>query len=348
MSTFLELFNSEIGNIKHVLTSLPFSHSDQRRQLPYFMDVYQVNGADFHRLNEQGSAFPLDANKFLKLGISLGNLIKLLQQDEEQFLEVQRKTQQFNRSVGGPLGTPQMQSSPQIPQTPALKQQALEGSYFDRRSSASATNPVVSTPAAIPGPVAPHQTRFAYNLLKILKNYDIGTGILLLISAQGSLGGQNDLPPPQMLTTSSSLTILGQPVVLSPIKLLSKQLLIEKLEINIELDNLFTYKTVLLLILRIYETILSQLEASGNSSVLTAVLARDFTSSSSSSSIFLTTSYSLSELALTIEEYLVLLKQIVLRFNAGVMEPFIQVVLATIVEVGVNERFSNMMKSLEM
>ncbi|RCK66566.1 hypothetical protein Cantr_03599 [Candida viswanathii] len=47
------------------------------------------------KLNQQPAKFPVDANKLLKLGISLGNLIKTLQIDEESYQQQHSQQRQL-------------------------------------------------------------------------------------------------------------------------------------------------------------------------------------------------------------------------------------------------------------
>ena len=51
------------------------------------------------KLNEQPLKFPVDANKLLKLGISLGNLIRTLQIDEESYQQQHNQQRQFLQNL---------------------------------------------------------------------------------------------------------------------------------------------------------------------------------------------------------------------------------------------------------
>lgn len=364
MASYLDVVSGEIASIKHMLASLPFDRTEglSHTKSPYFLDVYRVHRPEMLALNEDNGVFPLDASKLLKLGISLGNLLKSLQQDEEQYLEQQKKQQQFNKSLGGALIQPGSHSGLFQPAKSALYSDQLGSPYApsnDRRISASSgTNGGASF--QIPPP--PYQTRFVQNLLKILKNYDIGTAttysntpnfnsnsnntnnnnILQQTPSNLNLQSLQSLQP--VALSGSSTSTLSQQMQGSPIKLSSKQLLIEKLEINIQLDNLFTYKILLKLVQQIYEIIELQLEVSGGGGVLNGTVQKDV---SSSSSIFSTASYSSSDSSMTNDEYLQLLRLIVNRISTGIIEPFIQVIVTQIAERGVIERFGELLKSLD-
>lgn len=72
MSTFITTLDEEINYIQDLLQSIPFS-SDRTT---HFLKVYKISHQELMKLNEQPLKFPVDANKLLKLGISLGNLIR--------------------------------------------------------------------------------------------------------------------------------------------------------------------------------------------------------------------------------------------------------------------------------
>jgi hypothetical protein len=317
MPSYLDLVQGEVATINHMLVTLPFDRSEGHAQTkaPYFLDVYRVHRPEMQLLNEDTGRFPLDASKLLKLGILLGNLLKSRQQDEEASAAQQRQQHQFSRAVGGPLEDP----------------------FRERAAEAPAAAPAAAPPppppnvASVAQPAA-HQARFMLNLVQILKNYDVGEA-------------------PRASVASSSSTLSQAQA--SPIKLLSKQLLIEKLEINIDLDNLFTYKIVLKLLATIYEILAQQLIEFDNG---TAALTREAVpgaagggrDASLSLSIFLTASCGLADSgSMTLDEYLGTLRQVLARVSQGVIEPFVLVIVTSVAEKGVIDRFGELLKSLD-
>lgn len=312
MPSYLDLVQGEVTTISHMLATLPFDRSEGHPQTkaPYFLDVYRVHRPEMQLLNEDTGRFPLDASKLLKLGILLGNLLKSRQQDEEASAAQQRRQHQFSRAVGGPLEDP-----------------------FRERAAPTAAPPPPPPPdvASVAQPAA-HQARFMQNLVQILKNYDVGEA-------------------PRASVASSSSTLSQAQA--SPIKLLSKQLLIEKLEINIDLDNLFTYKIVLKLLATIYEILAQQLIEFDNG---TAALTREEApgaagggrDASLSLSIFLTASCGLADSgSMTLDEYLAALRQVLARVSQGVIEPFVLVLVTSVAEKGIIDRFGELLKSLD-
>lgn len=360
MTTYLDVFGGEIATIQHMLESLPFDRTEGHSQTksPYFLDVYRVHRPEMQLLNEDNGKFPLDASKLLKLGISLGNLLKSLQQDEEVYLEQEKKKQQFNKSLGGPLqGGPPSSAAPAVPlgsgaQISLPKPQLQQ--HFDP------VNPFLTDRKTInqlqQQSLPSYQTRFVQNLLKILKNYDIGTPVTMSSYSNNgsSLANFGQDTPGRHLSTTSSSSTLSQQVQSSPIKLSSKQLLIEKLEINIELDNLFTYKIVLKLVKTIYEIVDSQLNSSGSGAEVMYIHSRNSIGNSlsakdmsSSSSIFSTASYSSTDSSMSLDEYLQHLKQIVHRISVGIIEPFVLLIVTNVAEKGIIDRFGELLKSLD-
>lgn len=371
MSSYLDVVSGEIATIQHLLESLPFDRTEGHSQTksPYFLDVYRVHRPEMQLLNDVDGKFPLDASKLLKLGISLGNLLKSLQQDEEMFAEQQRKQQQLNKSLGVQQQQQQQQQQKLLPQPPSgaktqqlqpspqLHQYDVNNPFIERKLLAPSHPPppppggssaTVNSSSLVPTLPPPIQIRFVQNLLKVLKNYDIGSTV------------QDNVNRPPHLSTASSTSTLSQHMQNSPIKLSSKQLLIEKLEINIELDNLFTYKIVLKLLMKIYEIIEKQLQISGtgagtptnfggnnNSNITINGPSSPGRNMSSSSSIFSTTSYSSTDSSMSMDDYLLLLKQIVNRVSVGIIEPFVQVIVTNVAEKGIIDRFGELLKSLD-
>lgn len=159
------------------------------------------------------------------------------------------------------------------------KQQQSQQSNFTARLNSMATpkhfinsEPMDSQPF--------YQIKFIKNMLLILKNFDIGHDF----------------------KDSSSTTTLNQ-YQNSPIKLNSTQLLIEKLEININLDTLFIYKTLLTILVIVLKLLKSHYEYVDDDQ----------------GSIFLSGSENISA-----DEYNRLLNQILTRINNGLIEPLVK------------------------
>ncbi|KAG7195440.1 uncharacterized protein KQ657_003201 [Scheffersomyces spartinae] len=161
----------------------------------------------------------------------------------------------------------------------------------------------------------------------------------------------------------------------SPIKLTSKQLLIEKLEININLDLLFIYQVLFKLILRIYEIMkqgilqhqiptLGNLERgtlNGSDTVkppsslisdfnfsMNITMNHTLTTTNDSSSIFSSNSAASSDSSslCTPDEYVRLIKQVTDRISFGIIGPFVNIIVSEIVEPNINQGFHDVMVSL--
>lgn len=177
--------------------------------------------------------------------------------------------------------------------------------------------------------------RFAQNLFHILKNFDIGTFPYSAHRAKLA-------PVESDLTSGNGSQTSLNGVNASPIKLSSRQLLIEKLEINIRLDALFTYKVVLLLLLRIYD-VLEQ-------------LLREFSElpekrDGDTSSLFSYTSLNLSgtpvsELVLSTDDYVRLNRAILHRVDAGIVGPFVQTLVTELVDTNVTSAFQTLITNI--
>lgn len=158
----------------------------------------------------------------------------------------------------------------------------------------------------------------------------------------------------------------------SPIKLTSKQLLIEKLEININLDLLFIYQILFKLILRIYEIMkqgIVQHQVSSGIQERSALNSTDLgkppsmvgefnfsmnitmnnaQSANDSSSIFSSNSATSSDSSsiCSPDEYVRLVRQITDRISYGIIGPFVNIIVSEIVEPNINQGFHDVMVSL--
>lgn len=342
--SYVDVIDTEIANISHILDTIPFLARKPTR-LQFFLNVYRPEHHQMQALNrvgEDGNAevsFPVNANKLLKLGISLGNLIKSLQLDEELSQQQQAQQQQFVNNLNSKAGGK------------SVPRPAVPGAAYDPFSDASNT-PASQLSKALVG-LTGYQIKFLKNLLVLLKNFDIGN--------TSATFERYDLP-----NSTSNLTLnqyngpngSGMSSELfgasaSPIKLNSKQLLIEKLEINISLDNLFIYKMVLKLIFRIFSTIKSHLsKANINSTPVSRVSSVSSASGDreefENSSIFSYNSLSsaLSELSISTDEYVRILRQILSRVNSGIVEPFVRLVVVEVVEPAVSRDFNSLINNI--
>ncbi|KAK6197928.1 uncharacterized protein RJT21DRAFT_53409 [Scheffersomyces amazonensis] len=303
-STQLILIDEEINSISSLLRTIPFNRS--ATSTDYFLGLYKLNYDQLIGLNDH--KFPIDSSKLLKLGISLGNLLKTLQQDEEVEGQQQQQQQQVQRSVprvvhqqlqhaiqstnvGSPPpssaavpSTPERKSGPkQLPPTPKSNSQSspflsdlpptpppkphiitsnnAASGQLDSEFYNTSNNPFNYNGNGITASYPIYQIKFIKNLLSILKNFDIGNvsveglGISSPTNVQrvGSISSSNSSVSSQ--TTLPSNAQGNASINVSPIKLNSRQLLIEKLEININLDTLFIYKIVFNLLLQILNNI---------------------------------------------------------------------------------------------
>ncbi|CAH6722939.1 hypothetical protein CLIB1444_12S00650 [[Candida] jaroonii] len=158
-----------------------------------------------------------------------------------------------------------------------------------------------------------YQIKFIKNLLLILKNFDIG----------------------YHLKDQASSTTLNQ-YTSSPIKLNSKQLLIEKLEININLDTLFIYKHLLNLLVRIFDILKIHLGFNDNYLI----------NSNDRSSIFSSNSVnSGSSDSISVDEYFRVLNQILNRVTNGLVEPLLKFIM-DFVGQSVSSEFGTLITSL--
>lgn len=216
----IELLRSRKEQIADILLSVPFT-SDNAPVGKHFLGVYLLSYQEMRSISEEIGVL-VDSSKLLKLGISLGNLLKRFEQEDK---EVQIRQGLFIKALNNlkindlndDRGTAGMNSNDPFKDS---------GSELRERKYKA---------------VLSNNKQLLKNFLSILKSFDIGT-----------------TAPTYLYNLPSSRSISGGASVganLSPIKLDSRQLLIEKLEIKIKLDNLFIYKTVLRMIYQIYSVV---------------------------------------------------------------------------------------------
>ncbi|CAX39629.1 conserved hypothetical protein [Candida dubliniensis CD36] len=363
MATFITTLDEEINYIQDLLQSIPFS-SDRTT---HFLKVYKISHQELMKLNEQPLKFPVEANKLLKLSISLGNLIRTLQIDEESYQQQHNQQRQFlqnlsNAKNGGTnsgnnsnngtrvsstISDPFRDSA--ILQPPPLKHVINS----NNNSNTNFMSPNVSQP--------PYQTRFIKNLVSILKNFDIGSRNDIVQSSTTLNGttmmttttttnrdsvssNQSIFYTPQRVLSNGSNTSSAN---MSPIKLNSKQLLIEKLEININLDNLFIYKITLKLILEIFhilkQNLINTTSKLNDPSFAMTPTKYDF---DESSSIFSSNSSNSQDSTLTNDEYYKFLSVVISRISHGIIQPFVILIYREFVETKISDDFTQLINSL--
>lgn len=307
----------EISAINHILATVPFRGTSAA--LPYFLDTYKLQYEDLAPINDPDK-FPIEPNKLLKLGISLGNLVKTLKLEEEMQQEQQQRQSLFIALLNNSVSR-----HPSVNHSLASIKSPVSG-YYDPYDPFHGDRPS-STAASSANNQSLQHVKFVKNLLLLLKNFDIGT----TASAGTKL---HDLS-----TKASSLSLTKNS---SPIKLNSRQLLIEKLEINISLDVLFIYKITLQLVLSIYVTLQSHIAGADLSSP-----TDDKSSIMESSSIFSSNSLNSStDSILSPDEYVRILHHIVARISTGLIEPFLQLMLQEVVKPGLHQGFQALVDRL--
>lgn len=271
--SFIDKFDVEIKNLNHLLDSIPFTNEEPSQ---FFLNLYQLDYEQVSILNKPasqggiGEKFPINGEKLMKFGISLGNLIKTLNVDEQIYLQQKGQPRQM-----------------------------VETDPFNDRLVEAATKSENND-------LQPFQIKFITNLLSLLKNFDIGT-----------------YHEPNVTNSS-------------PIKLSSKQLLIEKLEINISLDNLFIFKITLKLLVRIY-TILQHQLIKYNIKEVSIENSSIFSTHSSTSSF---------SSQITPEQYFKHLNQIISKVKIGLTEPFLNLVVHHIINDAVSSSFSSLLTNI--
>lgn len=341
MASLVGILDDEITNLTLLLTSVPFS----TKPAPgFFLNIYRLDPHGVQKLRDQPQKFPVDAAKLLKLGILLGLLVRTLELDEELYTSLQqpqkhiihhvRTTPANGKPTSGPIGVG------------GLKKLAGDDSNlaflinFDRPHALSPQGlaaPLVRIVSLLTQLLTTHQAKFAKNLLTILRNFDIGTPVPQKGDGISHLG---------LLNTINQLNGYPQLVLNAlPIKLNLKQLLIEKLEINIALDTFFIYKTLFKVTLQIFQILRNGLVAVG---ALEMTLLRTTTESDELLLIFLMALGVLSDLNyhLLPEEYVKLVKQIVQRLLFGLVEPFTRLIFTELVEQDIHTQFTKLLNSL--
>lgn len=301
----------ETARVEHILESVPFMAGTEIKTR--FLNTYKLSYADIRRLNvseetwEQYDQIP--ASKLLKLSISLGNLLEAFKNEKV--------------SVETRLARLKLSKKPQT------------ADPFDEGFSASKLTLL---------PI--YYLNLARNLAVILRNFDIGTQIAPLKQLQRHLShllvySKNDTDD---AATINSVGTPAERVISasskSPIKLNSRQMLIEKLEINIQLDAMFTMKIVLKILMELFLT-LGQPWSNKEIGEEDLVPQPPNTSASSLFSVATGGSDSLSS-----QDYVNLVLSIFTQINAGIVGPFTSLLQTKVVEPRVIGGFQNLLSTM--
>lgn len=297
-----EVIASQKELVQHVLEAVPFEKTEKSTS---FLDVYNISVEDMAALDFSEAAWDLRFSLLTNKLLKLGiSFGNLL-----KMFDNERKAQEAKDAWEAQMAK----------KTPKQTEDPFSDGYDAQKS-----------------PKVPiYYLRFAQNLFHILKNFDIGTSPYSAHRAKLA-------PVESDLTSGNGSQTSLNGVNASPIKLSSRQLLIEKLEINIRLDALFTYKVVLLLLLRIYD-VLEQ-------------LLREFSElpekrDGDTSSLFSYTSLNLSgtpnsELVLSTDDYVRLNRAILHRVDAGIVGPFVQTLVTELVDTNVTSAFQTLITNI--
>lgn len=309
----LQLITDEIARIEHILVSVPFmARSEASVQ---FLNIFKLTYADIKRLNITEENWEDDyeqisANKLLKLAISFGNVIEA-----------------FNLEK----------------QTAETKVARLRGVKRIQSSDPFNEGFCATKPSQIPL----HFVNLIRNFTLVLKNFDIGSSELSFKTLKRHISNLSvySREDSEDAVTPTSLFPLSAPrpaslIRKSPIRLNSKQMLIEKLEINIRIDPMFTMRVVLKLlveILTIIENLWKDQEEAEEELAPTVPL-------SSSSSVFSGGSGGSEPLSYT--DYRQLVKASISNVNGGVVGPFVSFLQREVVEPRIKAGFENILNTM--
>lgn len=312
MSGIVQQIDAEIAQIEHILDSVPFMAGSEIKT--HFLNTYKLTYADIKRLNITEQSWEkydqIPVNKLLKLAVSFGNLIEAFSLE---------KTNTELRNTRLKAGKRPQTSDP------------FNEGY-------TATNPTQ---------IPTYYMNLAKNIALILRNFDIGStgppskSLQRHISNLSVYSKNSEMDETLTVngligTTTDRITDLKK----SPIRLNSRQMIIEKLEININLDAMFTMKIVLKLIIEIC-LILQQLWKDRE-------LEEDELAPpnlmSSSSSVF--SSASNSSEPLSSQDYTTLVRSILYHINSGIIGPFTSFLQTKVVEPRVISGFQNLLDTM--
>lgn len=321
----VNLVDDQLHYLQHILDTVPLTPGTQTHG--YFLDIFQLSYADIQRLelteNTWETHNQVSANKLLKLSISFGNLLKTFHLEKAHYESKSGAQQNQNWK----------------------KQSRQTADPFDETY---ATEKPVS--------VAPYYVSFAKNFFLILKNFDIGSAAGSTASGSGSISNngpsrlsqvsRSSLGDPEILSPPTMGSHTSAPIMSLPIRLNSRQLLIEKLEINIHLDALFTFKINLQLLKLLF--------------MILKLLLKNYTPpedgaeeayrkrNSETSSIFSSVSGTSTGLdsVVSMEDYARLVFEVSRRVSTGILDPFTNLVRESIVKPQVLGGFQELVNNI--
>ncbi|KAM9904825.1 hypothetical protein OXX79_002516 [Metschnikowia pulcherrima] len=306
--------DDQLSYLHHILDTVPFAPNAMVNG--YFLDIYKLTFAEISSLNITEKTWEaynqVPVNRLLKLSISFGNLIKTFHLEKSHH-EARNGAQQNHQNSR----KPSRQSV-----------DPFQDTFTDEKAFS----------------VAPYHLSFAKNFYLILKNFDIG-------SAAGSIatsGGQVARRSQNLRNghNENDATSFGNGRNMnSPIRLNSRQLLIEKLEINICLDALFTFKITVKLLERLFLVLKQSL---GNYTPQEEPIGSSRKSPSENSSIFSSISGISAGLdsITSVDDYARLIAEISHRICVGILDPFVGFLRESIVKPHVLGGFQDLINTI--
>lgn len=298
---------AEMGRVKHILATVPFMPGTKIRD-PY-LSTYILSYADIKQLNLTEQTWcqyeQIPANKLLKLAISFGNVVEAFR-IENSAAEAHAARLKTARKVSGAESFKEG-LSPKPTQLPA------------------------------------HYTNLARKIALILKNFEVGvpglpTKALLRHVSHLSVYSRED----DTATVNGSVSLeRAEPPSRSPIRLNSRQMFVEKFEINIRLDALLTMKIVLMLLVKIFGIF----EQSCKDHDMTDDELAPPMPFYCASSVF-SSSSGASEI--TPSEYALLIQSIICHINSGIIGPFTSLLQLKVIEPRVIAGFQNLLSTMQL
>lgn len=307
-----EIVLEEISKISNVLDAVPMKPGVEAKC--FFLGVYKLTFQDVKSLEltepRWEQLHPVAVNKLLKLGISFGNLVKsfLLEQSAYE----SKQAQELNM----------------------------------RKNSRQGVDPFLENYRPPKLPVAPHYVNFSRNFFLLLKNFDIGTTQQVEVKRSRNSRTSSGFGDSDTQSNTGSQTTTSSGMIGLPIKLNSRQLLIEKLEINIKLDPLFTMKIVLKLLVSMFTIVRALVDSIAADEVSELSAIKAYSENSSIFSNNSSTSGGNLDPILSMDEYVRLIKDIILRVNLGIVDPLNNMLLAEIVEPRVVASFLSLANNI--
>ncbi|GEQ66734.1 hypothetical protein JCM33374_g397 [Metschnikowia sp. JCM 33374] len=330
--------DEQLHYIHHILQTVPFGPGAKTNG--FFLDTYRLAYSDIKQLGITEKSWEsysqVSASKLLKLSISFGNLVKTFHQEKtshEARLAQQNPRRQLRQTVD-----------------------PFQDTFASEKTFS----------------VAPHYVNLVKNVYLVLKNFDIGpvagntasnTTMASMASAtqqsrmshvsrtsiaESDVFSMNNGSQPNGINSVSNTNTnpnIGS-TMSSPIRLNSRQLLVEKLEINIRLDALFTYKITLKLLRSIFDILKSSLSSYTPPEEPVEESRRK--SQSETSSIFSSISGSsgVLESITNIEDYTRLLAEVSRRVTMGILDPFTDLLRESIVKPTILGGFQDLVNTI--